>query len=202
MPVVTVTLIEGYDAATREALQRRLTHAVQASIAAPLDGITVVVHEVPAANYMRGGQRRQPGPPRPPAAELVRGFLQAMEARDLERARGYLADGFTMTFPGGVEFRALEELVAWGKTRYRSVAKVYERIEEATAEVGLAQEGRAIYCFGTLQGQWPEGTAFSGVRFIDRFTLVGDKLTDQRVWNDLAEVWAAGETSKLGCGAV
>lgn len=189
MPVVTVTLIEGYDAATREALQQRLTHAVQASIAAPLDGITVVVYEVAAANYMRGGQRRQPGAPRPSAAELVQGFLQAMEARELERARGYLADGFTMTFPGGVEFRALEDLVAWAKTRYRSVAKVYERIEEAAAE-----DGRAIYCVGTLQGEWLDGTTFSGVRFIDRFTLSADKLADQKVWNDLAETRTAGAT--------
>ncbi len=61
MPVITVTLMEGYDEATRTTLSKRLTEAVTATIEAPLDGITVVIHEVPAANYMRGGRSRTPG---------------------------------------------------------------------------------------------------------------------------------------------
>jgi hypothetical protein len=44
-----------------------------------------------------------------------------------------------------------------------------------------------VYCFGTLYGEWSDGTPFSGVRFIDRFTIKDGLLTDQRVWNDLAE---------------
>ncbi len=46
MPVVTVTLIEGYDEATRRRLAENLTDAVRATIAAPLDGVTVVLDEV------------------------------------------------------------------------------------------------------------------------------------------------------------
>ena len=61
MPVVTVTLMEGYDEQTRQQLCRRLTDAVTATIAAPLDGVTVIVNEVPAANYMRGRHQRTPG---------------------------------------------------------------------------------------------------------------------------------------------
>ena len=61
MPVVTVTLIEGYDEQTRSELCERLTDAVTATIAAPLDGVTVIINEVPAANYMRGRQERTPG---------------------------------------------------------------------------------------------------------------------------------------------
>jgi len=182
MPVVTITLIEGYDEATREALERRLTHAVQATIAAPLDGITVIVNEVVAANYMRGGVRRLPGAPQPGGAELVRGFLAAMEARELERARGFLAENFVMTFPGGVRFETLDQLVAWAEGRYHSVAKTYERFDEAPAEDGLV-----VYCHGTLAGRWPDGSDFAGIRFIDRFTVRGGKLADQQVWNDLAE---------------
>lgn len=87
-----------------------------------------------------------------------------------------------MTFPGGLVFHDLEELVAWGKTRYNFVTKTYERFDEVTME-----NGAVVYCFGTLAGEWPNGSRFEGVRFIDRFTLRDDQLVDQQVWNDLAE---------------
>jgi len=47
-----------------------------------------------------------------------------------------------------------------------------------------------VYCHGTLSGEWPDGSAFSGIRFIDRFTVRAGKLADQTVWNDLAETRA------------
>lgn len=186
MPVVRVTLIEGYDDATRQRLATRLTDAVSATIAAPLEGITVAIEEVRPTSYLRGRVRRSPGAPLPAPAEVVRAFLAAMEARDLGAARALLAEGFTMTFPGGVRFATLEELVAWGRTRYRFVRKRYEAVEEAFGE-----RGPVVYCFGSLAGEWPDGTPFEDVRFVDRFELEGGRLTDQKVWNDLAE--ARGE---------
>ena len=123
MPVVRVTLIEGYDDGTRTRLAERLTDAVRATIAAPLDGITVAIEEVKPASYMRGRKARSPGLPLPAPAQTVRDFLSAMEERDLDRARGHLADGFAMTFPGGAQFSALEELAAWARQRYRFVRK-------------------------------------------------------------------------------
>ena len=57
------------------------------------------------------------------AIRTVRAFLGAMEERNLARAASYLGDGFTMTFPGGVRFTRLEELVLWSKPRYRFVKK-------------------------------------------------------------------------------
>ena len=54
MPVIQVTLIEGYDAATRQDLCRRLTDAAMATIQAPAEAVTVAIHEVAAAGYMRG----------------------------------------------------------------------------------------------------------------------------------------------------
>ena len=182
MPVMTITLIEGYDAATRAALETRLTDAVRATIGAPPDGITVLVHEVPAENYMRGGRTRTPGPPTPAADAVVRAFLAAMEARDLDTAEAYLAEGFSMLFPGGRRFTTLAALVDWAKGRYRHVRKSYERIEEVVVDDGVA-----VYAFGTLAGTWPDGTAFEGIRFIDRFTVTAGKLVDQRVWNDMGE---------------
>ncbi|MCR9256240.1 MAG: nuclear transport factor 2 family protein [Alphaproteobacteria bacterium] len=182
MPIITVTLMEGYSEAVRSDLSARLTHAARAATGAVPDGVTVVVQEVPPANYMRGGRHRTPGTPPPPASELVRSYLAAMEARDLAAARSHLTEGFVMTFPGGATFRTVEELIEWAKPRYRSVAKSYERFDEAPNEDGVA-----VYCHGHLHGEWPDGTPFSGIRFIDRFTVDGGKLIDQQVWNDLAE---------------
>ncbi|MDN2567200.1 nuclear transport factor 2 family protein [Aquibium sp. A9E412] len=182
MPVIRVTLIEGYEDATLQRLAARLTDAVGATIAAPLDGITVAIEEVRPAGYMRGRRPRTPGAPAAGPAETVRAFLDAVQARDLDAARAWLADGFVMTFPGGHRFTALEELVAWSRSRYRFVRKSYERIEES---VGAA--GPVVFCQGTLAGEWPDGTPFDGIRFIDRFALVDGRLAEQQVWNDMAE---------------
>ena len=63
MPVIRMTLIEGYDHETRRALATRLTDAVRVTIDAPLDGITVVIEEVQPTSYMRGRVSRAPGMP-------------------------------------------------------------------------------------------------------------------------------------------
>ena len=118
-----------------------------------------------------------------PAAEVVRAYLQAMEARDLALAQGMLAPGFTMQFPGPVTFTSLAELIEWAKPRYRFVKKTYDQFDTAPVE-----NGAVVYCFGKLAGEWPDGKAFSGIRFIDRFSVADGKLVDQVVWNDLAEV--------------
>ena len=183
MPVVTVTVMEGYDEETRRTLAERLTDAVSATIAAPLDGITVIVHEVAKpVGYMRGRQSRVPGAPVARPAAVVRAYLDALEKRDLDAARALLADDFVATFPGGAAIRTPEELAEWARGRYRSVRKVYERTDEAAGA-----EGVAVYVFGTLSGTWLDGTTFEGIRFIDRFTVTAGRIRDQRVWNDLAE---------------
>jgi hypothetical protein len=50
-----------------------------------------------------------------------------------------------------------------------------------------------VYCFGTLYGEWADGSAFEGIRFIDRFTVRAGQLLDQMVWNDMGEVAKRGE---------
>ena len=116
------------------------------------------------------------------ASALVRSYLNAMEARELDKAKTFLSRNFQMTFPGGVIFRTLEELIEWGSSRYLFINKTYERFDETTDGTNIV-----VYCFGTLAGKLPDGRAFDDVRFIDRFTVSDDKLNDQQVWNDLAE---------------
>lgn len=177
-----MTLIEGYDDATKRQLATRLTDVVRATIAAPLEGITVAIEEVKPSGYMRGGVSRSPGKALPSGTEVVRAFLSAMELRDLAKAKNFLADGFSMIFPGAVRFTRIEELIEWGASRYRFVRKSYNAFDESFGDTGLI-----VYCFGTLSGEWPDGTPFSGIRFIDRFEITDGKLSNQRVWNDLAE---------------
>ena len=114
--------------------------------------------------------------------KTVRAYLDAMERRDLAAAKSFLAPGFFMVFPGNKRFDALEQLVESAKGRYRSARKTYERYETA---------GDAVYCYGTLYGELLDGSPYSGIRFIDRFTVRGGKLVDQNVWNDMAEVLGA-----------
>lgn len=116
------------------------------------------------------------------AAVLVRRFLDAMERRDLDAAAALTGPGFAMTFPGNARFDRLADLVDWARSRYRFVRKRYDRVDVAPAE-----DHTAVYCFGTLEGEWPDGTPFAGIRFIDRFAVRDGRLVDQLVWNDLAE---------------
>lgn len=117
------------------------------------------------------------------ATATIRRYLDAMERRDLALAQSFLAADFKMTFPGGVMFESLQELVNWSRTRYRSVGKTYERFDQSESD------GETIvYCFGTLQGVWLDGGHFDGIRFVDRFVVENNLIRSQLVWNDLAEV--------------
>lgn len=183
MPIVELHLIAGYSAAEKERLGQALTAAVRTVVPAPLDAITVMTHDHAPDSYMRGGTGRTPAPALPDPARTVRDFLDTMEARDLDRARTFLTDDFVMTFPTGRRMTEIADLIAWSKTRYKFVKKSYDRFD-----VAATLDGPVVYCFGQLAGEWPDGTPFSGVRFIDRFALRDGKLAVQDVWNDLEAV--------------
>jgi ketosteroid isomerase-like protein len=117
-------------------------------------------------------------------ARIVRDYLAAMERRDLAAAQSMLAPGFSMLFPGGKRFETLEALVEWAKPRYKRALKAYDHFDVAPQSDGSA----VVYCFGTLHGELNDGTPYSGIRFIDRFTVRDGRLADQRVWNDMGEV--------------
>ena len=126
-------------------------------------------------------------------AQLARDFLDAMEARDLVKAKSYLGGGFNMIFPNSPVFHELEALIAWSTGRYQSVRKTYEGVDECPAVDAPNQT--TVYCRGTLSGAWGNGTPFEGIRFIDRFTVLDGKLMDHKVWNDMAEARPKGVSS-------
>ncbi len=186
MPVVELHLIEGYSADDKRRLGEALTDAVRFIIPAQPDGIVVMLHEMKPDGYYRGRGTKTPAPTLPEPGTVVTDFLAAMQERDLVKAKGMLAEGFTMQFPGTEPMTQLSELVDWAAPRYRFVEKSYEGVD-AMQSGGPAA---VVYARGTLSGEWPDGSAFSGIRFIDRFEVVGGKLTRQDVWNDIAEVKA------------
>ncbi len=182
MPIVNATLLPGYPSEVEARLVSRLATATRSVIAAPAEGTTVCVSH--ASTYQRAGEVLSSGAGhRPVAGEIAVAFLRAMEARDLAQARRFLAPGFVMCFPGGREMTRLEELVERSAGRYRSVAKTFERIDEAWTDLGAV-----VYCSGTLHGTWNDGTGFDGIRFIDRFEVADGLIVRQDVWNDMGEV--------------
>lgn len=185
MPVVEIHLIEGYGASEKARLGTALTDAVRSVVPAPADAVTVIMHDLPHSDYYRGGVTRMPAPARPGPTDIVRSFLTAMEARDLDTAQSYLAESFAMTFPGTAPMHSLQELIDWAAPRYRFVKKAYDGFDTSQGE-----DAAIVYCRGTLHGAWPDGTAFANIRFIDRFEITGGKITKQDVWNDIAEVKA------------
>jgi hypothetical protein len=88
-----------------------------------------------------------------------------------------------MTFPPGITFYSLQELVANASGRYRWCDKVRERYEVFQREDGAT----VVYSAGTLFGENLHGVPFSGVRYLDRFVLRDGLIEEQDVWNDLAE---------------
>lgn len=187
MPIVELHVLEGYNSQEKQRLGEALTDAVRFVVPAAPDLVTVMIHDMPTDSYYRGRRQRSPAPARPDPAQIVKDYLAAMEARDLETARSLLGDGFSMTFPGTRPMHSLEELIEWSKPRYKFVTKTYEGFD---AMMGT-EEAAIVYCRGTLQGEYHDGSAFDGIRFIDRFEVTGGKITKQEVWNDMAEVKAS-----------
>jgi hypothetical protein len=180
MPIVSITLLPGYSKEAEVKMVGRVEQAVRSVIAAPAAGTIVFVNH--ANTYLRDGKvHGAGGAERVDAVDLVRRFLDCMQERDLNSAATLLAPHFTMRFPGSRVLHRLEELVEFSRGRYKNVAKIYDRFDASWAD-----ESAIVYCFGTLYGHWLDGSAFEGIRFIDRFEATEGLITRQDVWNDLA----------------
>lgn len=183
MPVLKIHLLEGYSDADKIRLCEGLTDAVRLVVPAPPEAVTVMIHEMRAADYMRGRQMRTPAPARPDPSGIVKQFLNDMQTRDLDAARAHLAPDFTMHFPSSGPMSDLDALIRWAAPRYQSVTKAYAGFDT----MQTSGDASVVYCRGTLSGVWLDGTAFDGIRFIDRFEITDGLLTRQDVWNDIAE---------------
>lgn len=116
------------------------------------------------------------------AQDVVLTFLKAMEGRDLETAQSMLGADFQMEFPGSGIMHSLPQLVDWAKERYQFVEKTMEDVSCTVKSESVV----CVYCHGTLAGRWIDGSAFEGIRFIDRFEICNNLIVRQDVWNDLA----------------
>ena len=116
------------------------------------------------------------------AAEIVERFLVASMVPDPETAARYIASDLRITFTGGRQYSHPRETAAFNAGRYKWVKKKMER-SDVVPGVGET----IVYNFGTLYGEWPDGTPFEGNRYVDRFVVRGEKIVQMDVWNDSAE---------------
>ncbi len=56
MPFIDITLIEGRDPEKLRAMVKKVTDAVEETLAAPRDSIRIVLREVPATHWSVGGE--------------------------------------------------------------------------------------------------------------------------------------------------
>ncbi|MEK7436492.1 MAG: nuclear transport factor 2 family protein, partial [Pseudomonadota bacterium] len=101
-------------------------------------------------------------------AEIVEAYLTAHMIPDPVAAKAFVAPNFDITFTGGRKMKDPAEASAFNKGRYKWVKKKFERTEVVT---GGTPEETVVYNIGTLYGEWPDGTAFEGNRYVDRYVL-------------------------------
>ena len=180
MPQINCQLLKGYNKNTKKLLMERITDATCSTIGAHSSLITVSITEIPTENYMRERTAKKPAEAPMQADKVVSQYLKAMEEKDLKLANSFLNPGFLIKCPGNIEFHSLEKFKNWAKTRYKSIKKDIEVIDLSFNDLDTV-----VYCHGTLNGKWLDGTSFSNIRFIDKFRLKETKIIRQEIWNDL-----------------
>lgn len=124
------------------------------------------------------------------AAEVVDEFLRLIMIPDPVAARRYTAPNLRIRFTGGRAMSDPTECTAFNASRYQWVKKRIERTETVAVSANTsmsADDETVVYSLGTLYGQWPDGTAFEGNRYVDRYVVRAGLITQMDVWNDSAE---------------
>jgi hypothetical protein len=122
------------------------------------------------------------------AKAIVESFLVASMVPDPETASLYVADDAVIHFTGATRMSHPSEMTAYNKNRYNWVKK-----DMGLTSVAPGDGETVIYNTGTLYGEWPNGVAFEGNRYVDRFVVRGNKIMQIDVWNDSAERILKGE---------
>ena len=113
---------------------------------------------------------------------IVSGFLDASMKPDPDAAATFVAPGAIIRFTGNTPMDHPRDMTAYNAGRYNWVKKQIERYDVAEGPDGIV-----VYSIGTLYGEWPDGEAFSGNRYVDRFEIKDGMISRIDVWNDSAE---------------
>ena len=116
------------------------------------------------------------------AIRIVEAYLDASMVPDPETAARYISPDLVFTFTGGRRFAHPRDASAFNAGRYQWVKKKRERSDASQANGEVI-----VYNIGTLYGAWPDGTAFEGNRYVDRFVVRDSLIVKMDVWNDSAE---------------
>ena len=118
------------------------------------------------------------------AAGIVDEFLRLIMIPDPDAARRYVSSQMRIRFTGNRPMSDPAECTAFNRARYKWVKKRFEATEVVA---GATPEHAIVYNRGTLYGEWLDGTAFQGNRYVDRYELRDGLIVTMDVWNDSAE---------------
>jgi hypothetical protein len=122
------------------------------------------------------------------AAEVVNEFLRLIMIPDPAAASRYTDANMKIVFTGKRTMREPAECTKFNASRYKWVKK---RIERTDVVMPSAEESArnevVVYSIGTLYGEWPDGQPFEGNRYVDRYVVKNNLITQMDVWNDSAE---------------
>lgn len=162
MPVVQMTVIEGYDDATKSRLLKGMTHVVLSVMAAKPDGVVTLLNEVSPSAYARGGVSRVPGPPLPSGVQVVQQFATALQS-DKAKARDYLGDDCLSTDSVGAARDPLD------------MASALSQLGEAQFDEALTDDGTVVYVRRTR-----------GAGSVQRFHVKHGRIVDIQSWGPTA----------------
>jgi hypothetical protein len=116
--------------------------------------------------------------------DLVEAFLLTIMIPDPVGARAFVSPELRIRFTGGREMQDPSECSAFNASRYAWVKKKFEQTDVVQ---GATSAYAIVYNIGTLYGAWPDGTAFEGNRYVDRYVVKDGLIVQMDVWNDSAE---------------
>ena len=117
-------------------------------------------------------------------SEIVNEYLRILMIPDPAGARAFVAPDLQIRFTGGRAMSDPAQCAAFNAKRYAWVKK---RIERTEVVEGATSDEAIVYSLGTLYGAWPDGAAFEGNRYVDRYIVRNGLITHMEVWNDSAE---------------
>ena len=122
------------------------------------------------------------------AGQLVNEFLRLIMIPDPAAASRFTHPALKIIFTGKRTMREPAECTKFNASRYKWVKKRIERTDVVMPSADESAHGETVvYSIGTLYGEWPDGQAFEGNRYVDRYVVKNGLITQMDVWNDSAE---------------